>query len=159
MHLFFFIEGDACTRHDGQPGTCEDITKCEWARVNKIRPNLLKRCSFESRVPIVCCGDIQTPSTTEDNTELNCDATFLDPETFQECFNQQSTTKKPIGTRANMECQRLLSNRGPYLDFHIYGGTEVELGEYPHMVALGYESQEFGTDYEFNCGGTLITNK
>lgn len=156
-----FSEGDSCIRHDNQPGTCENINNCEWARVNKIRPNLLKTCSFEHSIPIVCCGDVQGTKAPTVTSPVNCQGTIFDPDMFQECINRASSgsTGAPIGIRANMECQRLLANRGPSLDFHIYGGTEVELGEYPHMVALGYESQEVGIDHDFNCGGTLITKK
>lgn len=150
-------------RHDNQPGTCEAITNCEWAKLNKIRPNLLKTCSFASggSVPIVCCGDIQTLKPTTETNTINCEGTIFDPDMLSECINRATSTSTvgPIGIRASMECQRLLANRGPSLDFHIYGGTEVELGEFPHMVALGYESQEIGTNHDFNCGGTLITRK
>lgn len=155
-------EGDACVRHDNQPGTCTAITSCEWAKVNKIRPNILKQCSFENTVPIVCCGDSNqqtTKPTTAPTTAVNCDGTIFDPDMLSECIHRATSTSSPIGIRASMECQRLLANRGPSLDFNIYGGTEVDMGEFPHMVALGYESQEIGTDYEFNCGGTLITKK
>ncbi|XP_063705764.1 serine protease snake-like isoform X2 [Culicoides brevitarsis] len=156
-------EGDSCTRHDNQPGTCVAINNCEWARVNKIRPNLLKTCSFEDSIPIVCCGNVATQKpTTVTESSINCQGTIFDPDMLQECINRASTTTTPatpVGIRATMECQRLLQNRGPGLDFHIIGGTIVELGEYPHMVALGYESQEIGVDYDFNCGGTLITKK
>lgn len=68
----------------------------------------------------------------------------------------------------------------PSLSFHILGGTESELGEFPHMVrvddnairrkiyisfgrlfqaALGYPNEEVGSteEYRFNCGGSLIS--
>lgn len=44
---------------------------------------------------------------------------------------------------------------------HILDGIPVELGEYPHMVAIGYS--RLGDDgqgpYDIRCGGTLIDDR
>lgn len=41
---------------------------------------------------------------------------------------------------------------------HIIGGDPANLNEFPHMVALGYFDQEKNRT-EFNCGGTLISDR
>jgi secreted trypsin-like serine protease len=49
------------------------------------------------------------------------------------------------------------------VQFNILGGTQAEDGEFPYMVALGYESEdEDGNStkvIEYNCGGTLISSQ
>lgn len=44
---------------------------------------------------------------------------------------------------------------------HIIGGTPAELGEFPHMVALGYSriGGDGKTLYDLRCGGTLIDKR
>lgn len=49
------------------------------------------------------------------------------------------------------------------MQFNIYGGTQTENGEFPYMVALGYENEERDEDnseaIKYNCGGTLISSQ
>jgi len=49
------------------------------------------------------------------------------------------------------------------VQFNILGGTQAEDGEFPYMVALGYENEdEDGNStkvIEYNCGGTLISSQ
>lgn len=37
----------------------------------------------------------------------------------------------------------------------IVGGTKTELGEFPHMAAIGWQKDE-NSHIEWNCGGSLI---
>lgn len=41
------------------------------------------------------------------------------------------------------------------------GGTPAELGEFPHMVAIGYSriGSEGRPPYDIRCGGTLIDRR
>lgn len=43
---------------------------------------------------------------------------------------------------------------------HIVNGRDADINEFPHMAAIGYESQKTTTptSYEFRCGGTLISD-
>lgn len=158
-----FPEGDSCTRHDGQPGICKKLETCEWARVNHIRPNLLQICTFEGHSSIVCCGDSTKPQTTPNTTPLNCNGDLLNPDDLERCIESaKGTAATPIGNRADLHCKKMIEKRrdsGLPLSFHIYGGTIVELGEYPSFAALGYASEEVGQDVEFKCGGILITTR
>ena len=43
------------------------------------------------------------------------------------------------------------------LDFNVIGGEESEIGEFPHMAAIGYETID--KDITFDCGGALISEK
>lgn len=43
------------------------------------------------------------------------------------------------------------------MDDHIIRGERADSGEFPHMAALGYEKEGSKTDYDFRCGGTLIS--
>lgn len=44
---------------------------------------------------------------------------------------------------------------------HILGGTPAELGEFPHMAALGYNrlGQDAPPYDDIRCGGTLISER
>jgi hypothetical protein len=41
---------------------------------------------------------------------------------------------------------------------HIIGGVKAEVGEFKHMAAIGYFNEETNQT-EFNCGGSLISEK
>jgi len=49
------------------------------------------------------------------------------------------------------------------VQFNIFGGTQTERGEFPYMVALGYENEDKDDDnseaIKYNCGGTLISSQ
>ncbi|GBP47576.1 Serine protease Hayan [Eumeta japonica] len=56
---------------------------------------------------------------------------------------------------ANRECQKIINSTIPPLDLHILGGEEAAPGEFPHMVALGFDK---GQGLSFDCGGSLVSN-
>lgn len=41
---------------------------------------------------------------------------------------------------------------------HVHGGKRADVNEFPHMAALGYFRQEKNST-EFNCGGSLISDR
>lgn len=48
------------------------------------------------------------------------------------------------------------------VEFHIFSGMQAERGEFPYMVALGYEDDdedENSDAIKYNCGGTLISSQ
>ena len=52
------------------------------------------------------------------------------------------------------ECTRF-ENENSGLTFHILGGEATSIGDYPHMAAIGYPSEEDGISWR--CGGSLIS--
>lgn len=76
------------------------------------------------------------------------------------CVRQFEPPKKiiaqaKIGSRSKNYCARHGAVKPTQLDFHIVGGTDSDVGEFPHVAALGYEN--FG-EVEFDCGGALISD-
>lgn len=57
-----------------------------------------------------------------------------------------------------LACRRIQEGLKPSLSQHILGGIPAELGEFPHMAAIGYG--RIGDDdqgpYDILCGGSLI---
>ncbi|CAD1468162.1 unnamed protein product, partial [Heterotrigona itama] len=53
-------------------------------------------------------------------------------------------------------CQKYLDTRLYDLSFHIYGGIEAKRGEFPYVVALGYEEKNLSS-INYYCGGSLIS--
>ncbi|XP_016967045.1 serine protease Hayan isoform X1 [Drosophila biarmipes] len=85
------------------------------------------------------------------------------PSTFTSA-ELRSTTPSTSPSRVNvpdnerpaaLACARIRSGDRP-LTVHILGGTPVDLGVYPHMAAIAYNT--FGT-VEFRCGGSLIASR
>ncbi|XP_068633276.1 serine protease persephone-like isoform X2 [Battus philenor] len=91
--------------------------------------HVLPRCGFEGESEIVCCP-------AEETTKI-------------------SDRGKPLRP-ADLACKNLVESvRAPEVDY-ILGGVVAEEGEFPHMVALGYQRS---SAYVFLCGGSLISQK
>ncbi|CAH0563600.1 unnamed protein product [Brassicogethes aeneus] len=52
-------------------------------------------------------------------------------------------------------CEQYMQKTEARLSWHIINGVDAEAGEYPHMAAVGYPSDE-GDAVNWNCGGSLI---
>lgn len=61
-----------------------------------------------------------------------------------------------VGEKARNYCTNQSSGRSALVD-KLKNGNLSDLGEFPHMAALGFFDMERGT--EFNCGGSLISTK
>lgn len=159
----------------------------QWFRENRIPVNTLARCGFSGTDVIFCCKSDEATNTIQTTTKatLNCDGAFLTPDVLEECINRYknsspapvptqpptpspTTTTPPVptpmsidptvvGARAQAACDTIIKDKPLHLNFQILDGTPVDLGEYPHMAALGYASEEIGETYNFKCGGSLIT--
>lgn len=44
------------------------------------------------------------------------------------------------------------------LDIHVINGKQAKAAEFPHMAAIGYKKKDGAQGYDFNCGGTLISD-
>jgi hypothetical protein len=133
-------KGDVCTRRDGNPGIVKDAGECKVllsvARTGRSR---FMPCGFEGSIPLVCCPAESSPKV---ETQMLGIAQFHDP------FQVRSVRK------ATQECD----NFGPrplniFVD-KIMNGKESQVGEFPHFAQLGYQKDN---DFEFSCGGALIS--
>nr|ANJ42865.1 hemolymph proteinase 6 [Antheraea pernyi] len=128
--------GEICRPNNDIPeGICKLISECPEA-ISQIRENRLhsfERCGFNYREEIVCCPD--TGSGTNDR--------FGQTET--------PTITKRIHER---ECEKIKEDSIGKVGLYIINGEEAQEGEFPYMVALGYDR---GNEYEFDCGGSLIS--
>lgn len=69
-----------------------------------------------------------------------------------------STKSAVIGNRLDGAASDYCGTYCLAADYHVLLGTRAKLNEFPHMAALGYFDIERNTT-EFNCGGTLISDK
>lgn len=60
-----------------------------------------------------------------------------------------------VGSRSKEYCEHHGAEKLLQLDYHIVGGTDSDIAEFPHIAALGYENLG---EIEFDCGGALISN-
>ena len=96
---------------------------------------------------------------------INKNVIFLWNSSFN-CGETTSTSTPPpvlrpnqfSGTKATAACEKYTEVSTPYNNWNIINGIPVGQGEYPHMVALGYRNRD-SSDYDFDCGGTLIAEQ
>ncbi|XP_067641433.1 serine protease persephone-like isoform X2 [Eurosta solidaginis] len=125
------MEGEPCEVR-GHKGICTEGSRCvdlpnKMSHLG-LRPSDVERCGFTAYEEIICCPS--SPTIIASTTRTRSD-------------------DRP----AVRACAEIDANLQPLLTPHILGGTPVELGEYPYMVAIGLDNA--GT-IEYNCGGTLI---
>ncbi|XP_073956770.1 serine protease persephone-like isoform X2 [Choristoneura fumiferana] len=128
--------GDACTPNDEvSEGICKLVSDCPVAirLIGTTRHHTFSRCGFKGDMEVVCCPLSRTVGKFG-NTERN-----------------------QAGQRtADVECNKIIASSIPPLDVHIIGGERASLGEFPHMVALGFNRLN---GYSFDCGGSLLSNQ
>ncbi|XP_039753579.1 serine protease persephone-like [Pararge aegeria] len=125
--------GDKCyPTEDILKGTCKIVTNCDIAikYIQETYTHPFSRCGFHGTKEIVCCP----------NTATIGEDKFGDPRQIR---------------IADRECQKISERGLPPLSLHIIGGEIANLGEFPHMAALGYERSD---GYDFQCGGSLISD-
>lgn len=86
------------------------------------------------------------------NSSFNCE------ESTPPTPKPHSTPNKFNGSKAAAACERYSNVATPYSNWNIINGIPVGQGEYPHMVALGYRNRD-SSEYDFDCGGTLIAEQ
>ena len=147
--------GDECTTKANEPGICKSIANCmDYFMMMKSEHgnnllNILKLCTPNKDTIICCKSELESPTTQSPAT--------------QSPAIQSHTT--PLFKRSELACQsyqRLIKNYPKEnkicLGNNIIGAEDADINEFPHMAAIGYE-KENSLDYEFLCGGTLISEK
>lgn len=139
--------GDRCSTQDGtsNDGTCKLVYECPVAirLIQDLGNHPFRRCGFRSLTEIICCPSkpYEVKTTTKKPAPIPTDK-----------FGETPIESLRI---ADKECQKIVSTNQPPLNLHIIGGDTVSAGEFPHMVALGYERTD---GYEFLCGGSLVSD-
>ena len=67
------------------------------------------------------------------------------------------SSRKESGQKSKDYCLKHVPSHPKYI-FNINGGIDSGVKEFPHMVALAYNNKNTG-ETEFNCGGSLISEK
>ncbi|XP_033308848.1 serine protease snake-like [Bombus bifarius] len=164
-------EGDSCTI-DGTPGICVVLSP---ANCPSVYQDLLKGkppsslCGYKNFHPVVCCPK-NTPTTTSPNT-----ITSTIKNTTPTTTDRGSVVTK--GAKAKAMCEKYaksvyqlvpsptLTIDNPLINISvcaiktrklIVGGTKAEPKEFPHMAAIGFDTDD-GIDWQ--CGGTLISER
>ncbi|XP_063371926.1 venom protease-like isoform X1 [Cydia amplana] len=168
--------GDQCVdQYTNTVGRCASAQQCESARQdfqqNGIRPTFCSQ-SFDSA--IVCCRDgnniFQTapPQVVPKNGDRPVWGTA-------DAASNGQTDKRRVSQRKCEEYSKsvvqtfsflplvpdpeTVSISAPKCDYGkvelIVGGENAQLGEFPHMAAIGWVN--FEDSYSFNCGGSLIS--
>lgn len=75
---------------------------------------------------------------------------------FQQA-NVYSNVGQSVKEKADEYCDKNGVEKPISTTFHIIGGEKSEVGEFPHMVAIGLMNNLGETNYE--CGGSLVSEK
>ncbi|XP_029162142.1 serine protease snake-like [Nylanderia fulva] len=137
-------EGSHCKLENGKTGVCKKIHDCpsklQEVMEGKRSSDSMERCGFQDFTEIVCCQYNITDKIGLRPAEIAC----------REYENE-------IGTGSN---KGPVARRDNEVHFHIFSGMQAERGEFPYMVALGYQDDEDeNSDIKYNCGGTLISSQ
>ncbi|XP_049951658.1 serine protease snake-like isoform X2 [Schistocerca serialis cubense] len=171
-------KGELCQLKNGGSGKCLYISLCPSA-IHKVYKGIeLDICGFQGSVAIVCCEDPaasnqliagdQPPRKPDTQPNVIPDSTTTSPNSslvskFQSPTTQSGNTssqqiRKRVSEEKCDEYKRPLEEEAkiPYpLTFHfVVGGTDADIGEIPHMAAIGYQVDG---NLEWNCGGSLIS--
>lgn len=122
-----------CTTDDNQTGKWDYVSNCDVVTFfeNTKRNFTVNHLAHHKDNLVICCVS---------RTEL---VTISRLNSFQSRINFEASQAPPY-------CLNV--------DDHIVDGDKAKVGEYKHMAALGYYNVE-KKDYEFNCGGTLISDR
>jgi secreted trypsin-like serine protease len=123
--------GNPCKLHDGSSGICTIAKNCNWAK-QLIKE---KRLSF--------------------NQLVRCE--FEGSELVVCCKSEVTLPSRVDVRKSERACEKYKSIPNK-LSFNVIHGTPADVGEFPHMAALGYNNP-LENKIEYNCGGSLISRK
>ncbi|XP_059480981.1 venom protease-like [Neocloeon triangulifer] len=150
--------GDLCQLPDGAAAKCTLITDCPTGlKALKSRQPLPARCGFKGRVEIVCCPDLRITS--------------KKPVISSTTSGHNTIKRSPIkvGAKSAEACQKYTKTAFPRIAVFITHGEEAGVGEFPHMVLLGYNYKSNslnsgptltkGQNASWLCCGSLISER
>ncbi|KAI4460011.1 eg:bacr7a4.3 protein-related [Holotrichia oblita] len=120
-------EGELCITESGKSGKCILIINCSTALALITKRGKPKVCSFQGKIPIVCCEDVVSSTTSIAANKCS----------------EYKKLKTPIGKHC------LPANKYPTLT-----GCDTRPLEFPHVAILGYGNSH---NPEWLCGGSLIS--
>lgn len=146
-------EGASCSQL-GFIGVCKKIKECAIAleAVQRKGYHELKTCGFDGVLEIVCCPDLS------DRRPGPIETTTLDGFILPGDGNTIDNTGRLKETRkCEKMCKKIYEDNKikPEIIFHIFNGEDAKEGQFPHMVALGFENA--AGDIEWSCGASLIS--
>lgn len=177
-------ENTPCKNKDRTAGICKPVTKCLPAveQIKQIKKHEFRRCGFDDLIEIVCCPKSagreplintgrEPPIQTHSHGHFPIDEypDYTDDNLDKNLNNRRPTSSTPRDVEVNNEnrgnqgvrkavraCQEFSNEVQPTVTYHIIGGENASLGEFPHMAALGYE--EDGS-VKWKCGASLISKR
>lgn len=132
--------GDECMSSENFPGNVMQDESCEY--FTELKRKQMQRygfCGFAHKRSLICC-----PLELDQRVNLS-EVTFVEPPEPQ------------LGVKASEECKKFGKRPGNG-DDRIFNGRECKVGEFPHVVSLGY-AMDGDDELAFNCAGVLISNK
>ncbi|XP_041983784.1 serine protease snake-like [Aricia agestis] len=156
--------GEQCRiQHTGSVGRCAFADQCQSARddyrMNGIRPSYCSQQLYAG-VPLVCCRDHTTIlQTTEDSRpHHHTDKRRVSERKCEEYSRGVMQTVGFIPLIPEPEEMTISAAKCDYTGVQlIVGGESANQGEFPHMAAVGWVTDE--EKYAFYCGGTLISSR
>lgn len=158
--------GSVCRLPDGTAAICKPISGCPSV-VNQLTRRTISytdirelHCGFEGNIELICCKD-ERP-TAIPNRRPDCDIDEQDDICFQQPEDRPTTTpsSRIENERSSQKaCTYYTTFRKSVVSYHILEGVPADLGEFPHMGALGYAADDGSAGISWMCGGSLISDR
>ncbi|XP_014612361.1 PREDICTED: venom protease-like [Polistes canadensis] len=153
-------EGSECSIN-GKKGICKLISDCipVYKSLQAGNPPE-KNCGYKGRIPVVCCPNDESPTTDVKMIIEKPNPTYDGRGTIarEKCKEYSQYVYQLIYPPIFIIGQKPInvSTCGIKGKTLIVGGEKAAAREFPHMVALGYESSN---GIEWKCGGSLVSKR
>ncbi|KAL7026028.1 hypothetical protein ACKWTF_013750 [Chironomus riparius] len=148
---------ERCNAHTGQQGICKDARNCGSFQADR---NRILICSFQGRIPIVCCplrGSVGTVINAPPPTTTRQTTTTAKPKRISasKCDRYAELIYAPPVSRRKRSPKKSPSDQFGNNNVTFVGGIKAEYNEFPHMTAIGWRRDN--TVIDWLCGGSLIS--
>ncbi|XP_043268684.1 venom protease-like [Venturia canescens] len=178
-----YDQGDACETNKGLSGRCELLQECPSVYRDTLAGILPdKLCGFLGFDPIVCCpsassqtaatsattasvrsDDRRTPSwVIEEDTERNFETAIVGRLGRQKCREYAKSVFAVVKPPTLSISQSSVNISLCAIKFKalVVGGTKADPKEFPHMAAVGFDSESSSNGQPvWLCGGTLVSDR